>query len=108
VLQASALAGRGVDDAWSRVDEYRALLESTGALQARRRRQARAWLWHETREMLVAALRQDRAVADELEAALGEVGAGKLPASIAARGLVATFMRAATDATSSVTSEAAS
>lgn len=102
VVLASALAGRGVDEAWERVGEYRALLESTGALQARRRRQARAWLWHETREMLLAKLRADRAVGDALEQALSEVGDGKLPAAVAARALVATFMRAASTATSTV------
>jgi len=102
VVLASALAGRGVDEAWERVGEYRALLESGGEMQSRRRRQARAWLWHETREMLLAKLRADRAVGDALEDALSEVGDGKLPASVAARALVATFMRAASTATSTV------
>ena len=108
VLLVSALEGRGIDETWRRVAEYRALLEADGALHARRRRQARDWLWNETREMLLAALKRDRAVGDALESALGEVGDGKLPASVAARALVATFMRSESLATSTAASTSTS
>jgi len=103
VLLASAQENTGIDEAWRRVGEYRALLQAGGALLERRRRQARDWLWNETREMLLAALKRDRAVGDALEAALSEVGDGALPASIAARELVATFMRSAAAAAAAST-----
>lgn len=108
VLLVSALENTGVDEAWQQVGEYRALLEADGALHERRRRQARDWLWSETREMLLAALRRDRAVGDALDGALCEVSAGRLPASVAARELVATFMRSASasSAASTVASKA--
>jgi len=102
VLLVSALENTGVDAVWERVEAYRALLENAGALHERRRRQARDWLWDETRAMLLAALKRDRAVSDALENALREVGAGRLPASVAARELVATFMRDTGAATSTV------
>lgn len=101
VLPVSALENTGVDEAWRQVGEYRKLLEAGGALCERRRRQARDWLWSETREMLLAALKQDRAVGDALEGVLGEVSAGRLPASVAARELVAAFMRETATTTAS-------
>ena len=104
VLLASARENTGIDEAWRQVGEYRALLDADGALLERRRRQARDWLWNEAREMLLAALKRDRAVGDALESALSEVGDGALPASIAARELVATFMRSASTTKAAATS----
>ncbi|MGI9310474.1 MAG: methylmalonyl Co-A mutase-associated GTPase MeaB [bacterium] len=94
VVTVSSTEGNGLDEVQRRLDEYRAMLHADGALPARRRRQAKDWLWNETREQLLAELKNDDAVGARLERMLAQVDAGELPASIAARELVALFMRA--------------
>lgn len=93
VVVASSLENTGIDEVQNHIAQYRALLETDGALQERRRQQARDWLWHETREQLLAELKKDGTVEQTLEGMLREVSDGKLPASIAARKLIATFLR---------------
>ncbi|MDA7991019.1 MAG: methylmalonyl Co-A mutase-associated GTPase MeaB [Gammaproteobacteria bacterium] len=95
VLLASALENTGIGEVREQIDACRELLESGGALQARRREQAREWLWNETREALLAELKKDPAVGEALEVLLRRVGDGELPASVAARELAAMFMRSA-------------
>ena len=95
VLLASALENTGIGEVREQIDACRKLLESGGALQARRREQAREWLWNETREALLAELKKDPAVGEALEVLLRRVGDGELPASVAARELAAMFMRSA-------------
>ena len=92
VVITSAIENTGIDEVREKIDAYRRLLEADGVLQKRRREQAREWLWNETREQLLAELKKDSAVDDALESVLQQVGAGKLPASVAARKLVSTFM----------------
>ena len=92
VVVTSAIENTGIDEVREKIDAYRRLLEADGVLQKRRREQAREWLWNETREQLLAELKKDSAVDDALEGVLRRVGAGELPASIAARKLVSTFM----------------
>ena len=92
VVITSAIENTGIDEVREKIDAYRRLLEADGVLQKRRREQAREWLWNETREQLLAELKKDSAVDDALEGVLQQVGAGELPASIAARKLVSTFM----------------
>ena len=96
VVLTSALEKSGIDEVQQKIDDYRGVLEADGSLHERRRWQAREWLWNETREQLLAALKQDAAVDEALEGVLKQVGEGALPASIAARKLVSTFMRSAT------------
>ncbi len=94
VVLTSAVENTGIDEVQQNIEAYRRLLEG-GALQERRRRQAREWLWNETREQLLAELKKNRAVDAALEGVLQQVSEGGLPASIAARKLVATFMESA-------------
>ncbi len=71
VLACSAHAGTGIDEVWAAVLAHRRTLETTGALPHLRAEQARAWLWSEVRERLLAGLRADpavRALAPALEA----------------------------------------
>jgi LAO/AO transport system kinase len=84
----SAIEGLGLDEVWTSVERYRATLGPKG-LAARRAEQARAWMWSEVSETLLADLRQDprtAALAEKLEA---EVAAGRLAPSAAARRLLA-------------------
>ena len=96
VMITSAMENIGIDEVRQKIDEYRCLPEADGALQKRRRQQAREWLWNETREQLLAELKKDSVVEAALEDMLQQVGEGELPASIAARKLVAKFMRSTT------------
>ena len=89
VLSCSAHTGTGVDDVWAAVLDHRRALETTGALGRLRADQARAWLWAEVRERLMAGLRADpavRALAPVLER---RVAAGELAPTAAAEELLA-------------------
>ena len=96
VMITSAMENIGIDEVRQKINEYRSFPEADGALQKRRRQQAREWLWNETREQLLAELKKDSVVEAALEDMLQQVGEGELPASIAARKLVAKFMRSTT------------
>ncbi len=93
VMTCSALRGKGMAAIWEAVQRYRDVLVAYDALRSRRAAQARAWMWNETAESLIAELRDDPAVArrvDELERAVGE---GKLPPTVAAQSLIDVFYR---------------
>ena len=66
VLAASALTGEGIEEFWSVILMHRELLTANGELEARRRSQARAWLWRLVRDGLEASFRADPAVAETL------------------------------------------
>jgi LAO/AO transport system kinase len=93
VLSCSARTGAGVDEVWAAVLDHRRTLEASGTLVRLRADQARAWLWAEVRERLLADLRADpavRALAPELER---RVTAGDLAPPAAARELLAARRR---------------
>ncbi|MGW1838977.1 methylmalonyl Co-A mutase-associated GTPase MeaB [Streptomyces sp. NPDC002067] len=91
VLTCSAREGTGLDELWERVEQHRALLESTGALTERRRAQQVEWVWTMVREQLVDRLRHDpevRRIAPDVER---EVRSGTLTATLAAERLLTAF-----------------
>jgi len=92
VLTCSSLDGRGVTETWKHIEEYRAALTASGEFDARRVAQARAWLWAETADALISALRRDpeiKRLIPKLESAVSE---GRLPATVAAQRLIDTFL----------------
>jgi len=91
VLTASALAGEGIDAVWRTIEEHRAALEASGERAARRREQARAWMWKLVEEGLRRAFRSHPGVAARLEAAERDVEALKTTPAAAARALLETF-----------------
>jgi LAO/AO transport system kinase len=97
VLQLSALHGRGVDAFWAAVTEYRTLQTANGKLAARRQQQALAWMWERIDAGLKLAFRKDPAVSALLPAFITQVGSGQLPASTAARQLLAAHSHRASD-----------
>jgi LAO/AO transport system kinase len=97
VLQLSALHGRGVDAFWAAVTEYRTLQSANGKLAARRQHQALSWMWERIDAGLKLAFRKDPAVSALLPAFITQVGSGQLPASTAARQLLAAHSHRATD-----------
>jgi len=89
VLQLSALHNRGVDDFWQAVSRFRELQTNNGRLALRRQQQSLAWMWERIDAGLKTAFRQDPAVAGLLPFLTAQVAGGQLPASTAARQLLA-------------------
>jgi LAO/AO transport system kinase len=93
VMQLSALKNKGVDDFWHAVSQFRALQTANGALEARRKKQSLAWMWERIDAGLKQSFRQDPAVSRLLPDVLAQVASGQLPASTAARQLLAAQSR---------------
>jgi len=89
VLQCSALEEHGIDRVWDAVAAHRAALGDR--VKARRAEQARAWLWSELADGLMAAFRAHPSVASRIAATEADVVAGRLSAWAAARRLLARF-----------------
>ncbi len=93
VLQLSALHNKGVDAFWQAVSQFKALQTANGQLAARRQQQALAWMWQRIDAGLKQAFHQDPAVGLLLPQMLAQVASGQLPASTAARQLLAAHAR---------------
>jgi LAO/AO transport system kinase len=91
VLLVSALEGRGVDELWRAVEEFRAALGAPGALERRRAEQAREWMWSEVSESLLESLRNDEGVAVLAERLEQDVAAGSVSPSAAAQEMLRAF-----------------
>jgi LAO/AO transport system kinase len=88
VLQISALKVEGLDRFWTAVSHFRRLQTASGALATRRRSQSLTWMWEQIEAGLKREFRDHPRVREMLPAMAAEVGAGRLPASTAARQLL--------------------
>jgi LAO/AO transport system kinase len=91
VLTCSAQQGSGLDQVWEQVQRHRAMLESTGELDRRRRDQQVAWAWSLVEDQLLARLHAHpgvRAVAPALEQ---KVRDGSVTATTAAEQILDAF-----------------
>lgn len=93
VLKASALAGEGIDTLWETILAHRKKFEDSGELEARRKRQARDWLWSLLEDGLMAAFRGQAEVASEIAALEAAVEARETTPGAAARRLLQRFLR---------------
>ncbi|MEY8689354.1 MAG: methylmalonyl Co-A mutase-associated GTPase MeaB [Leptothrix sp. (in: b-proteobacteria)] len=91
VIQLSALKGEGVDRFWAAVSQFRSLQGANGRLAARRQQQALAWMWDTIHADLRHRFAHHPAVRQALPDTTRQVGGGQLPASTAARRLLALF-----------------
>ena len=89
VIQISGLKGQGLDTFWDCITRFRDLQTANGRLAARRERQALAWMWSLIDAGLKTAFRAHPQVRHELADTAARVGQGELPASAAARQLLA-------------------
>jgi LAO/AO transport system kinase len=89
VIQLSALHGTGVDRFWAAVQQFKALQTANGRLPQRRQQQALAWMWERIDAGLKQAFRQHPQVRALLPQLTADVAAGRVPASTAARNLLA-------------------
>jgi LAO/AO transport system kinase len=90
VLRCSSLTGAGVPEVWDAVGRYRAAVGDEG-LAARRAEQARAWLWSEIDDTLLARFRRHPDVATALPEAERAVMAGETTPGMAAESLLTAF-----------------
>jgi len=92
-LTASATTGAGIPEIWAAVLAHRAQAEASGELQARRRRQAKAWMWSLVEEGLQRAFRAHPAVHAAIGPLERDVEALKTTPAAAARALLEAFGR---------------
>ena len=90
-IQISALMETGIDALWQAVSEYQRLGQANGKIAARRKQQSHAWMWERIDAGLKDAFRAHPQVAAQLSATTAQVLAGQVPASAAARSLIAAF-----------------
>lgn len=93
VIQLSALHNRGVDAFWAAVQQFQSMQKADGSLAFRRQQQSLAWMWERIDAGLKQAFRQDPAVGALLPNLMAQVATGQLPASTAARQLLAAHVR---------------
>jgi LAO/AO transport system kinase len=91
VLLTSALSGKGIGDVWDAVGQYRAAVAKGGLFERRRADQARAWMWSEISEALLAQLREDEGVRAELKKLEAAVAGGRMAPGAAADRAIAVF-----------------
>ncbi len=97
VLTCSAVTGKGIAEAWAEVERFRDKFAPGGpggpgsAIAGKRARQARAWMWSEVSETLLARLRRHPAVNASLADLEARVMAGTLIPAAAARRLLEAF-----------------
>lgn len=91
VLSCSARESSGLDQVWDRLEQHRALLDSSGRLAAKRRDQQVDWTWTMVRDELLERLRGHdavRSLAPDLEQRVRE---GTLTATLAAERILEAF-----------------
>ncbi len=93
VKSCSALEGRGIAEAWELIGDYRKTLTASGELTERRAEQACQWMWSETADSLLTAMRNDsdiKSIIPQLERSVAE---GSVPPTLAAKRLLDLFLK---------------
>ena len=88
VLLVSALEGRGIEELWRVVEEFRDVLATDGGFERRRAGQACEWMWAEVSETLLESARGDESTAALAAGLEQSVAAGRLSPTAAARRLL--------------------
>ena len=88
VLRLSALKAEGIEAFWRAVNVFRARQLASGAMAARRQRQALAWMWERVEAGLRQRFRQHAAVRACLAQTEADVASGRLDPSLAASNLL--------------------
>ncbi len=93
----SALEGTGIPEFWSAVLKHREAFQGSGEFEARRRKQARTWLWALLDQGLGEAFRQDPRVSAKLPGILERVESRVQAPPRAARELLRSFLQGQRD-----------
>ncbi|MCG7204854.1 methylmalonyl Co-A mutase-associated GTPase MeaB [Streptomyces arenae] len=91
VLSCSARESTGLELVWERLEQHRALLDSTGRLAAKRRDQQVGWTWSMVRDELLGRLYADPAVRAAAPGLEQQVREGTLTATLAAERILRAF-----------------
>ncbi len=91
VLSVSSIEGTGLDAFWEAVSDHRSALQGSGEFDARRRSQAREWMWSLVGEGLEQAFRSHPGVAARIPELEGRVESLTTTPAAAARELLGTF-----------------
>ncbi len=91
VLKLSALKGEGLAEFWAAVQAQATQRRGSGAFDARRQAQRRAWLWDIVHARLRADFEQHAGVRAALPAVLAQVEAARTAPTMAARALLNLF-----------------
>jgi LAO/AO transport system kinase len=91
VLQVSSLEGTGIDAVWEAIVEHTAALEPGGERQARRKEQARQWMWSLVEEGLRSSFRAHPEVSSQIDALEQAVQNLEITPAAAARALLEAF-----------------
>ncbi len=90
-LAASALESRGIEEVWQTIHDHHALMKRSGRFEARRREQAKAWLWKLVDEGVGRAFRERPGMAEAIAREEADVEAQKTTPAAAARALLRRF-----------------
>ncbi|MCB0831437.1 MAG: methylmalonyl Co-A mutase-associated GTPase MeaB, partial [Solirubrobacterales bacterium] len=85
---ASATEGTGLKEVWESVEAHRALLENSGLLEERRRRQTERWLDSMIEEAVLAAVHRRDGVEETITKARADVDAEKITVPQATRKVI--------------------
>lgn len=88
VIPVSALKAEGIDAFWNAVLKFRDTMTANGAFDARRRRQASAWMWELIDGALRARFRTNAKVSEELPGLQADVERGEVTPAVAAARLL--------------------
>ena len=91
MLTCSAQEGTGLDEVWERVQRHRAMLESTGELDLRRREQQVNWTWSLVHDQLLTRLHEHPAVRAITPGLEQRVRDGSVTATTAAQEILDAF-----------------
>jgi LAO/AO transport system kinase len=91
VMQLSALKGEGLAAFWTTVRHFESTRRANGEFEARRRRQALAWMWDIVHARLQSDFQHHPAVRRALPQTLRDVGEARVAPSSAARALLDLF-----------------
>ncbi len=92
VKTCSSITGEGIEEAWREIEHFMDTIQKSGELVSRRANQAREWMWSETSDSLLSALRNDQRVRQLIPALEQAVTRGSLPPGNAAARLLAAFL----------------
>ena len=93
VVKASALTGEGIPELWEVVQDHRKKFDESGEREARRRGQAKEWMWALLEDGLQSAFRAHPEVAARLTEAEAAVEALRTTPGAAARELLERFLK---------------
>ncbi len=88
VVTCSAALGTGLEEIWGLIAEHHRVLQQSGELELRRSRQQLQWMWSLVDEAMMAEVRGNPAVANNLEKLEADVLGGRTTAAAAAETII--------------------